>query len=272
MKNRRQQIHGIVLILTALLLCQNVAFTETACIPGQPFPDLTVTDTEGTELRVLDLLQENDLLVLALFREASPQREILNSLSQFADGEERVFLMGLSDEAYDALADFAKETDLSLPMAHTDDERLLELMDPEAGVTLIYLDSSGSVEEIGNPDGFVTTVDRLLNQTDPGIPASGFGALLPGIRMPGGPYVYTVTVTDQDANPVPGVYVNFCTDDMCALQQTDGFGQILYEAENTRDIYHLQIIAVPEGYSFDRDEETYMGGTETELTLVIRKD
>ena len=81
---------------------------------------------------------------------------------------------------------------------------------------------------------------------------------------------YLIHVVDQYGDPVPGVAVNFCTDDTCTMRKGDENGTITFEEEP--GIYHLQILKVPEGYSFDADYEFYTGEQYSEWRLRIKKD
>ena len=81
---------------------------------------------------------------------------------------------------------------------------------------------------------------------------------------------YIVHIVDQDGNPVPGVFINFCTDVACELTQSDENGIITFAGEP--DVYHLQLLKVPEGYSFDGDFEMYTEKTYSEWVLRIKKD
>ena len=64
--------------------------------------------------------------------------------------------------------------------------------------------------------------------------------------------------------------VAFCTDTSCILQQSDDNGTISFNG--TPDIYHLQLLKVPEGYSFDSDFEVYTEKVYEEWLLRIRKE
>ena len=81
---------------------------------------------------------------------------------------------------------------------------------------------------------------------------------------------YTINVMDQDHQPVPGVCVNFCTESACAMVESDENGVIFFDG--APDVYHVQIIVVPEGYSFDEDFELYTDRTGGAWVLYIRKD
>ena len=81
---------------------------------------------------------------------------------------------------------------------------------------------------------------------------------------------YIVNLVDQNGDPVPGGYVNFCTDDTCQIAKADENGVITFEGEP--NVYHVQVVKVPEGYSFDKDLEAYTGETPGEMTIEITRD
>ncbi len=70
-----------------------------------------------------------------------------------------------------------------------------------------------------------------------------------------GPQAYIIHVVDQHDDPVPEAAVIFCTDTSCTPQETDETGTISFAGEPYP--YHLQIIDVPDGYSYDEDLELY---------------
>ena len=81
---------------------------------------------------------------------------------------------------------------------------------------------------------------------------------------------YIIHVLDQNGDPVPEVYVNFCTDEACTPCESDEDGTIVYTGKP--EVYHVQIIDYPEGYSCDESFEMYTPGTYGEWVLRLRKD
>ncbi len=81
---------------------------------------------------------------------------------------------------------------------------------------------------------------------------------------------YILHIVDQDGEPVSGVMANFCTDTTCSLTQSDENGIISFDG--APDVYHIQLLKAPEGYSFDSDFELYTERTYGEWLLRIRKD
>ena len=82
-----------------------------------------------------------------------------------------------------------------------------------------------------------------------------------------GETAYRIFFTDGQGNPVEGVIVNFCTDEVCVPVTSDADG--IAEFTGDADEYHLQVIKVPEGSEFDRSQEFTIGPDEPELTLTI---
>ena len=81
---------------------------------------------------------------------------------------------------------------------------------------------------------------------------------------------YIIHVADQDGNPVPEVIVNFCTDTACVPVTADETGTVTYTG--APDVYHVQIVDLPDGYSSDGSFEMYTPKAYGEWTLRIRKD
>ena len=77
-------------------------------------------------------------------------------------------------------------------------------------------------------------------------------------------------VVDQNGNPVEGVTVNFCTDVSCVPKESDEDGLITFTG--APDAYHVTIVDVPDGYSWDEDYEMYTAREYGEWILRVRKD
>lgn len=81
---------------------------------------------------------------------------------------------------------------------------------------------------------------------------------------------YTVAVVDQDGAPVPDAYVSFCTDETCQTAQSGEDGVITFVG--APQAYHLQILKLPEGYSFDAQEEIWTEAGSCALTIRVNRD
>ena len=69
--------------------------------------------------------------------------------------------------------------------------------------------------------------------------------------------VYTMRVADQNGQPVPGATVKFCSDFSCQLLRTGDDGTVSVTAEP--DVYHVSLLAVPEGYGIPDGGEKSTG-------------
>ncbi|MBQ7487915.1 MAG: redoxin family protein, partial [Clostridia bacterium] len=81
---------------------------------------------------------------------------------------------------------------------------------------------------------------------------------------------YTVTVLDQNGDPVPKVAVGFCTATECNFLKSDKNGVIVFEGQPYA--YHVDIIKVPSGYSFTELDDIYTEANSMSMTLTITKD
>ena len=112
-------------------------------------------------------------------------------------------------------------------------------------------------------------VDGLCRDLEPE------GWVLTGIRdtVPAAPPVppaYVLHVTDQHGAPVPGAIAAFCTDTACTPVQADEEGVITFDGEPGE--YHVQLLSVPGGCSFDPDFELMTGSTRVEWLVRVRRD
>lgn len=85
---------------------------------------------------------------------------------------------------------------------------------------------------------------------------SGSGA--PAAENPGD--AYRVIVTDESGKAVEGVMVQFCSDALCQMGETDADGIAVF-ADQEEGAYTVHVYSVPEGYAEDETEypapETY---------------
>ena len=82
---------------------------------------------------------------------------------------------------------------------------------------------------------------------------------------------YTVTVKDQNGNPVEGAAVQMCDDKGCKMPaptNAEGVVTFTYDPSN----YHITIVECPEGYTCDPEQAFYFEGEATELTVEITKN
>jgi len=86
---------------------------------------------------------------------------------------------------------------------------------------------------------------------------------------------FTAKVTDEEGNPLEGVYVQLCLES-CVFVATDKDGNANFNAEQIPAItegYKLSILTCPEGYTseYTNDAPLYVEAGATECTVVLKK-
>lgn len=81
---------------------------------------------------------------------------------------------------------------------------------------------------------------------------------------------YIINVVDQNGNPVEGVMANLCNDNMCNMVKSDDKGVMTFNGKPYA--YHITILKIPEGYSFDAKEELHTSDQPGTMTITINKD
>lgn len=90
-------------------------------------------------------------------------------------------------------------------------------------------------------------------------------------QAPSGKITYTVTVKDQNGNPVEGAAVQMCDDSGCKMPAaTDANGVVTFTYAKSN--YHITIVECPDGYICDPEQSFYFEGESTELTATIAKN
>lgn len=65
--------------------------------------------------------------------------------------------------------------------------------------------------------------------------------------------VYRVITVDESGAPVAGTMVQFCSDQMCIMGETDADGVAVFEQDEA-GIYTVKVYAVPDGFAEDKTE------------------
>ena len=76
-------------------------------------------------------------------------------------------------------------------------------------------------------------------------------------------------MTDQDSNPVKGVTVQICTDQICTVAPTDADGFASFE--EPEGVYEVHILKVPDGYK-GTEEVFDTEATYGDVNITIEKE
>ena len=279
MKNRFYRM--LLIYMAVLALCAGAAAEEkhTAFL-GKPFPDFTVTDTEGNTFTLSEALKDHEAVLINFWTTwCFPCRmefPFLNeAYEQYGDRVAFIALSGEKNDTAEKIAFFRRENRILFPMGRDEDTELYGYIEANGFPATVIVDRFGnavfchdstfvSAAEIGRVlevflgDGY--TQSKTLEKIPQADAAPAENA----------PQAYILHVLDQDDNPVEEVSVNFCTDTACVPKESDEDGLIIFSG--APDAYHLQVIDLPDGYSLDGDFDMYTPREYGEWILRIRKD
>ena len=93
---------------------------------------------------------------------------------------------------------------------------------------------------------------------------------VPSTTVSDGKVTYTVTITDENGDPVVGAMIQLCKD-ACVPGRTNDQG--VAEFRLAEDSYKVSFLAMPEGYSYANETtEFYFESGATELTIQLKKN
>ena len=240
-----------ILILLAITLSVVVAFAASS----KPAPvDLIITTSDGEELSLTELLEQNDLVILNIFQpgQASSSLELPLFDDICEDLDNRVAIVAVTPAVSPDLA-FSKSTlGLSFPIG-TASELAPYLrgkgVEIQAYPTTVVLNSEGSV--IYTQSGYFRLPSQIRSVVNYLLSSPGTAATS-----------YTLVVRDRQNQPVPGVVLNFYGNSTSQMLTSDADGVVIFTAR--QGDYKFQVLSVPEGYELDRGFE----GTVQEWTTV----
>ena len=245
-----------LMLLCAALMLASAALAEA----GATAPDFTVTTCEGETVSLAALLADKDLVVLNIFTSWCPpcRMEFPEMETVYEELSDRMEIVAVSDEPNDTdqiIANYKAELGLTFPMGTATGTGIIEFVQPVGYPTTLFIDKSGTVgyTQVGMfllGSQFRAMADWFLAEDYDGTPATA----------------YNVYVCDQDENPVPGAYLNFCTDTTCETKVSDEDGTICFVGKPEN--YHLQMLKLPEGYSASEDSDQYFDGSDGEWLFV----
>ena len=123
---------AIISLLLALVLCIGTAAAEeTNNILGKPFPDFTVTDTDGNTFTLSEALKDHEAVLINFWATwCSPCKNefpLMNKVYQ--EYKDKVAFIALSKEKKDTLEKigaFRQDQGLEFPMGRDEDQKLVK--------------------------------------------------------------------------------------------------------------------------------------------------
>ena len=274
--------------MMSIMLLAGIAAAEeqTGSFLGKPFPDFTVTDTDGNAFTLSEALKDHEAVLVNFWAGwCDPCRREFPFLNEaYEKYRDKVALIALSTEKRDTIeniGEYRKLMGLSFPMGRDENKALYK------GIATTSLPATVVVDRFGNavfvhPGAFTRTedVEHVLDQflgdsyKETAVftwePAESAENEETDKNTKNNSPAYYLYVSDQNGDPVSGVSVNLCTDTASFPETSDEGGYIVFVG--TPDVYHVQIVSVPDGYSFDKEDEIDTPDHGGKVLLLIRKD
>ncbi|MBQ8128994.1 MAG: TlpA family protein disulfide reductase [Clostridia bacterium] len=161
--------HALAALLSLFLLLSALgAAAETPSVLGQPFPDFTITDTEGNEITLSSLLEEKELVVLSVFATWCPpcKKEFPWMESTWQSLSDKMAVVALSADSGDTmekLARYKADNALSFSVGQTGDTGIPQYLQLMYYPTNVFIDRYGNAALICNTFADEAQFRRAVN-------------------------------------------------------------------------------------------------------------
>jgi len=246
--------------------------TLTPGVPmGQEMPEVSYVTLDGATFDTAQVLKEKKAVLINFFRVQCPfcveEFPIFNELME-EYGDQAAFL-ALDSSMYDSPEDIKELRDqigIKIPVAQETEWVLSDIIPYEGYPCTVVLDKNNTLVfyqdyALASADNLKEVFDAILAEDYEG----GYEQIHEYSEIEAAFYAddteaaqgYTIVVKDQNGEPVADVMVNFCseTQQTCRMNATNSSGEIFFEVPE--DVYHIAILAAPEGYHYDADFELY---------------
>ena len=153
MKNRYCRLPALMICMAVIVLalCAGTASAEEKSIDilGKPFPDFTVTDTEGNSFTLSEALKDHEAVVINFWATwCMPCRKEFPYLNEaYGKYSDRVAFIALSTEQKDTaekIAAYRQENGLAFPMGRDEDDKLSGYVDTSGIPRTVIVDRFGN--------------------------------------------------------------------------------------------------------------------------------
>lgn len=254
-----------------------VTLNEAASGEVYPVPGTKVSfetlDLDGNTVRSEDLFSKNKITMINYWKtycepciEEMPELDRLNR--EYAGKGFEV--VGIVDDVLNRPDFIAKAKEISAPysirtlqMTESVNKALYHLGTP----TFYFIDSEGTVLaypiEGAHMDQVLSGIEAYLNGNTDQVPTEP-------TTVSTEKQTWTLRVTDQDGNPVPGVMVTFCSNEACTMVALDENGMGSFTGPAAQ--YHINFIQVPQGYSAAGVADLYTDEHSGSMSVMITKE
>ena len=253
---------------------------------GEPIQEFTVKTIDGETFSLTEALKEKKAVFINYFRIGCSvcvdEMPLFNQLMEkYGD---QVAFIGLDPcaglDTVEELKMLRDEAPIAMKVALVEDPKVQQLVPYEGYPCNLVVDQKGRLvlyQDYGFND------EELLSKTFDAILADGydgtyqvcnqydavFADLLAREKEEQG---YIVAVFDQNENPVPDAYINFCSESqgVCRLETTNENGMVYFDVP--KDVYHIEIVHLPDGYSMEEGLEKYTEAEFGDYVVMVHKD
>lgn len=236
---------------------------------GEKIADFSVTSVSGEKFDFSEVLKEKEGVLINFWASwCGPcQMEFPYMQEAYDKYKDRIEVISLSVEPNDTnrvIEEYANENNLSIMMANKSRSDLELDFAFHYIPANIMLDKDGKIVYISegaeqSAEAFGMIFEQAFESNDAGTDDIA--------EAESSDITYTVSVKDEDGNGVSGCVVNFCDESGCFTVTEDSGG--IYSFEGPAYEYHIQVIKVPDGYSYDTTQEytADKAGGSIEITL-----
>ena len=139
----------LILLALTLFLAVSASAEEGSPLLGKPFPDFTVTDTDGNTLTLSESLKDHEAVLINFWATwCGPCRNEFPAINRvYEEYKDRVAFIALSKEPKDTneiIASFRQENGLTLPMGRDEDHKLYDYVETNNVPVTVIVDRFGN--------------------------------------------------------------------------------------------------------------------------------
>ena len=162
----------LILLALALFLAVSASAEDESPLLGKPFPEFTVTDTEGNTLTLSEALKDHEAVLINFWASwCGPCRNEFPAINKvYEEYKDRVAFIALSKEPKDSneiIASFRQENGLTLPMGRDEDCKLYSYVETKNVPVTVIIDRFGNtgflrIGSFRTADDLRRTLDAFL--------------------------------------------------------------------------------------------------------------
>ena len=162
----------LILFALTLFLAVSASAEDESPILGKPFPDFTVTDTDGNTFTLSEALKDREAVLINFWATwCGPCRNEFPAINKvYEEYKDRVAFIALSKEPKDSneiISSFRRENGLTLPMGRDEDHKVYDYTEAKNIPVTVIVDRFGNavflrIGSFRTADDLRRTLDAFL--------------------------------------------------------------------------------------------------------------